>query len=181
MNAERVSAEAVLAVWRIAAFIANMTSAGGCASAGFAEAEALVPPTAGGEASLKHSDCCESAGNPLSPVRIKKVGVTLGADISDIDIIFVKPCIQKLAPAHFPKVEIIVTYHKCYEARGEDAMIRLKLRATGAEGRADGGQNIRSHASKFRPHPAYNGAEDIVGIPPPSAVYQTKDKLNLVV
>jgi len=30
---------------RTAAFIANMISAGGCASAGFAEAGALVPPT----------------------------------------------------------------------------------------------------------------------------------------
>jgi hypothetical protein len=50
MNAERVSAEAVLAVRRIAAFIANMISVGGCASAGFAEAGALVPPTAVGGA-----------------------------------------------------------------------------------------------------------------------------------
>jgi hypothetical protein len=45
MNAERVSTGAVLAMRRIAAFIANMISAGGCASAGFAEAGALVPPT----------------------------------------------------------------------------------------------------------------------------------------
>ena len=45
INAEMVSAEAVLAMRRIAAFIANMISAGGCASAGFAEAGALVPPT----------------------------------------------------------------------------------------------------------------------------------------
>jgi len=45
MNAKRVSAEAVLAMRRIAALIANMISAGGCASAGFAEAGALVPPT----------------------------------------------------------------------------------------------------------------------------------------
>jgi len=52
MNAERVSAEAVLAVRRIAAFIANMISVGGCASAGFAEAGALVPPTAVGGAPL---------------------------------------------------------------------------------------------------------------------------------
>jgi hypothetical protein len=52
MNAERVSTEAVLAVRRIAAFIANMISVGGYASAGFAEAEALVPPTAVGRASL---------------------------------------------------------------------------------------------------------------------------------
>ncbi len=50
MNAERVSAEAVLAVRRIAAFIANMISVGGCASAGFAEAGALVPPTSVGGA-----------------------------------------------------------------------------------------------------------------------------------
>jgi len=50
MNAERVSAEAVLAMWRIAAFIANMISAGGCASAGFAEAGALVPPISVGGA-----------------------------------------------------------------------------------------------------------------------------------
>jgi hypothetical protein len=53
MNAERVSAEAVLAVRRIAAFIANMISVGGCASAGFAEAGALVPPTAVGGAPPK--------------------------------------------------------------------------------------------------------------------------------
>jgi hypothetical protein len=52
MNAERVSAEAVLAVRRIAAFIANMISVGGCASAGFAEAGALVPSTAVGGAPL---------------------------------------------------------------------------------------------------------------------------------
>jgi hypothetical protein len=52
MNAQRVSAEAVLAVRRIAAFIANMISVGGCASAGFAEAGALVPPTAVGGAPL---------------------------------------------------------------------------------------------------------------------------------
>jgi hypothetical protein len=52
MNAERVSAEAVLAMWRIAAFIDNMISAGGCASAGFAEAGALVPPTPVGGAPL---------------------------------------------------------------------------------------------------------------------------------
>jgi len=44
MNAERVSAKAVLAMWRIASFIANTISVGGCASAGFAEAGALVPP-----------------------------------------------------------------------------------------------------------------------------------------
>jgi len=37
---------------RIAAFIANMISAGGCASAGFAEAGALVPPTSVGGAPL---------------------------------------------------------------------------------------------------------------------------------
>jgi hypothetical protein len=35
---------------RIAAFIANMISAGGCASAGFAEDGALVPPTSVGGA-----------------------------------------------------------------------------------------------------------------------------------
>jgi len=52
MNAEWVSAEAVLAMRRIAAFIANMISAGGCASAGFAEAGALVPPTSVGGAPL---------------------------------------------------------------------------------------------------------------------------------
>ena len=45
MNAARVSSEAVLAMRRIAAFIANMITAGGCASAGLAEAGALVPPT----------------------------------------------------------------------------------------------------------------------------------------
>jgi hypothetical protein len=45
MNAERVPAEAVLAMRRIAAFIANMISIGGCALAGFAEAGALVLPT----------------------------------------------------------------------------------------------------------------------------------------
>jgi len=44
MNAGRVSAKAVLAMRRIASFIANMISAGGCASAGFAEAGASVPP-----------------------------------------------------------------------------------------------------------------------------------------
>jgi len=52
MNAKRVSTEAVLAMRRIAAFIANMISAGGCASAGFAEAGALVPPTPVGGAPL---------------------------------------------------------------------------------------------------------------------------------
>jgi len=52
MNAKRVSAEAVLAMRRIAALIANMISAGGCASAGFAEAGALVPPTSVGGAPL---------------------------------------------------------------------------------------------------------------------------------
>jgi hypothetical protein len=50
MNAERVSTEAILAMRRIAAFIANMISAGGCASAGFAEDGALVPPTSVGGA-----------------------------------------------------------------------------------------------------------------------------------
>jgi len=50
MNAERVSAEAVLAIRRIAAFVANIISVGGCASAGFAEAGALVPPTSVGGA-----------------------------------------------------------------------------------------------------------------------------------
>jgi hypothetical protein len=55
MNAERVSAKAVLAVGRIASFIANMINVGGCASAGFAEAGALVPPTSVGEAPL--NDC----------------------------------------------------------------------------------------------------------------------------
>jgi len=54
MNAERVSTEAVLAMRRIAAFIANMNSAGGCASAGFAEAGALVPPTSVGGAPLEN-------------------------------------------------------------------------------------------------------------------------------
>jgi hypothetical protein len=53
MNAERVSAKAVLAMGRIASFIANMISVGGCASAGFAEAGALVPPTSVGGAPLK--------------------------------------------------------------------------------------------------------------------------------
>jgi len=43
-----VSSEAVLAMRRIATFIANMISAGGCASAGFAEDGALVPPTSVG-------------------------------------------------------------------------------------------------------------------------------------
>jgi hypothetical protein len=52
MNAKRVSAKAVLAMGRIASFIANMISAGGCASAGFAEAGALVPPTPVGGAPL---------------------------------------------------------------------------------------------------------------------------------
>jgi hypothetical protein len=52
MNAERISAEAVLAMRRIAAFIANMISVGGCASAGFAEAGALVPLTSVGGAPL---------------------------------------------------------------------------------------------------------------------------------
>ncbi len=45
MNAERVSAKAVLVMGRIASFIASMISVGGCTSAGFAEAGALVPPT----------------------------------------------------------------------------------------------------------------------------------------
>jgi hypothetical protein len=53
MNEERVSAEAVLVMRRIAAFIANMISVGGCAAAGFAEAGALVPPTSVGGAPLK--------------------------------------------------------------------------------------------------------------------------------
>jgi hypothetical protein len=53
MNAERVSTEAVLAMRQIAAFIANMISVGGCASAGFAEAGALVPPTSVDGAPLK--------------------------------------------------------------------------------------------------------------------------------
>jgi hypothetical protein len=52
MNAERVSAKAMLAMGRIASFIANMISLGGCASAGFAEAGALVPPTSIGGAPL---------------------------------------------------------------------------------------------------------------------------------
>jgi hypothetical protein len=52
MNAERVSAKAVLAMGRIAPLIANMISVGGCASAGFAEAGALVPPTSVGGAPL---------------------------------------------------------------------------------------------------------------------------------
>jgi len=52
MNAERVSAEAVLAILRIAAFIANIICVGGCASAGFAEDGALVPPTSVGGAPL---------------------------------------------------------------------------------------------------------------------------------
>jgi hypothetical protein len=42
----------MLAMRRIAAFIANMISAGGCASASFAEAGALVPPTSVGGAPL---------------------------------------------------------------------------------------------------------------------------------
>ena len=53
MNEERVSAEAVLVMRRIAAFIANMISVGGCAAAGFAEAGALVPPTSVGGAPQK--------------------------------------------------------------------------------------------------------------------------------
>jgi hypothetical protein len=53
MNAERVSAKAVLAMRRITSFIANMISVGGCASAGFAEAGALVPPTSVGGAPLR--------------------------------------------------------------------------------------------------------------------------------
>ena len=57
MNAERVSAEAVLTMRRIAAFIVNMISAGGCASAGFAEAGALVPPTSVGGAPLLSKLC----------------------------------------------------------------------------------------------------------------------------
>jgi hypothetical protein len=52
MNAERVSAKAVLAMRRIDAYIANMISVGGCASAGFAEAGALLPPTSVGGAPL---------------------------------------------------------------------------------------------------------------------------------
>jgi hypothetical protein len=52
MNAERVSTEAVLAMRRIAVFVANMISVGGCASAGFAEAGALVPTTPVGRAPL---------------------------------------------------------------------------------------------------------------------------------
>jgi hypothetical protein len=62
MNAERVSAEAVLAVRRVAAFIANMINVGGCASAGFAEAGALVPPTSVGGAppACLVSFCAES-------------------------------------------------------------------------------------------------------------------------
>jgi len=43
----------VLAMRRIAVFIANMISAGGCASAGFAEDGALVPPTSVGGAPLE--------------------------------------------------------------------------------------------------------------------------------
>ena len=50
MNAERVSAKTMLAMGRIASFIANMISVGGCASAGFADAGALVPPTSVGGA-----------------------------------------------------------------------------------------------------------------------------------
>jgi len=50
MNAERVSAKAMLAMRRIASFTANMVSVGGCASAGFAEAGALVTPTSVGVA-----------------------------------------------------------------------------------------------------------------------------------
>jgi hypothetical protein len=45
MNAERVPADAVLAMRGIAAFIAKMIGVGGCASAGFAESGALMPPT----------------------------------------------------------------------------------------------------------------------------------------
>jgi hypothetical protein len=55
MNAERVSAKAVLAIRRITVFIANMIGAGGCASAGFAEAGALVPPTSVGAAPLLYA------------------------------------------------------------------------------------------------------------------------------
>jgi hypothetical protein len=47
-----VSAKAVLAMGRIASFISSMISVGGCASAGFAEAGALVPPTSVGGAPL---------------------------------------------------------------------------------------------------------------------------------
>jgi hypothetical protein len=50
MNAIRVSAKAMLAMGRIASIIANMISVGGCASAGFAEAGALVTPTSVGVA-----------------------------------------------------------------------------------------------------------------------------------
>src|SRR4030043_930515 len=55
MNAERVSSKAVLAMRRIATFIANMISAGGCASAGFAEDGALVPPISVGGGPLMTS------------------------------------------------------------------------------------------------------------------------------
>jgi len=67
MNAKRVSTEAVLAMRRIAAFIANMISAGGCASAGFAEAGALVPPTPVGGAPLPYSSHESAVRPPLSP------------------------------------------------------------------------------------------------------------------
>jgi hypothetical protein len=55
MNAERVSAKAMLAMGRIASIIVNMISVGGCASAGFAEAGALVPPASVGGAPLLDS------------------------------------------------------------------------------------------------------------------------------
>jgi hypothetical protein len=53
MNEERVSAKAMLAMRGAASFIANMISVGGCASAGFAETGALVPPTSVGGAPLR--------------------------------------------------------------------------------------------------------------------------------
>jgi len=55
MNSERVSAKAVLAMGRIALFIANMISVGGCASAGFAEDGALVPPTSVGGVPMREA------------------------------------------------------------------------------------------------------------------------------
>jgi hypothetical protein len=74
MNAERVSAEAVLAMRRIAAFIANMISVGGCGSAGFAEAGALVPPTSVGGAPLEGvffpKDYIRGNQKPLYSLRI---------------------------------------------------------------------------------------------------------------
>jgi hypothetical protein len=68
MNAERVSAEDMLAMRRIATFVANMISVGGCASAGLAEAGALVPPTSVGGAPLRPIGCLEGQFHFLNPL-----------------------------------------------------------------------------------------------------------------